>query len=306
MHHPRPHTRSNIGPTQRAFTLVEMMVVIGIIVILVSITLGVASAVVEGGRKRATEGVLRALDQTMDIYIDKKGEIPPALVAVPPSRLVGGGPLDGQTMYYPMIDGVVQIANGAPFLAIDSVGIYMFAAEQVPEIQSIVAGLDSKFVRRGQASAAPEIAGGAGGGANASSTQPLVEITSVLDAWGNPIRIVHPRFDSIIVGSGQFGSIGILPTTDASDGYFTASELPRLGGRYMPFRRIRRLAPTRDEWRNFDAATIAQNFSNRVGDSDGGACPSPRPYFYSAGPDGDPSTIDDNVYTVRPRFPEPE
>jgi type II secretory pathway pseudopilin PulG len=282
-----------------------MMVVIGIIVILVAITLGVANAVVEGGRKRATEGVLRALDQTMDIYIDKQGEIPPALVAVPPSRLVGGGPLDGQTMYYPLIDGVVQVGNGTPYLAIDSVGIYMFAAEQVPEIQSIVAGLDPRFVVRAQGSAAPE-RGGGGGGPGASNTQPLVELTSVLDAWGNPVRVVHPRFDSIIVGSGQFGSIGILPTTDASDGYFTASELPRLGGRYLPFRRIRRLAPTEAEWRDFDETTIDRNFANGVGDSDGGACPSPRPYFYSAGPDGDPSTIADNVYTTRPRFPEPE
>ncbi len=296
------HTRLS-RPARRAFTLVEMMVVIGVIVILVTITLGVANAVVEGGRKRATEGVLRAMDQTMDIYIDKRGEIPPALVAVPPNRLVGGGPLDGQTMYYPLIDGVVQVGNGTPFLAIDSVGIYMFEAEQVPEIQSIVAGLDSRFVVRAQASAAPERGGG---GAGAGSTQPLVELTSVLDAWGNPIRIVHPRFDSIITGSGPFGSIGILPTTDASDGYFTASELPRLGGRYLPFRRIRRLAPTEAEWRDFDQTTIDRNFANGVGDSDGGACPSPRPYFYSAGPDGDPSTIDDNVYTTRPRFPEPE
>ena len=301
-----PHTRPSRPPHARsAFTLVEMMVVIAVIVILVSITLGVASAVVEGGRKRATEGVLRGLDQTMDIYIDKNWDIPPALVAVPPSRLVGGGPVEGQTMYYPLIYGVVQVGNGTPYLAIDSVGIYMFAAEQVPEIQSIVAGLDSRFVIRAQAGAAQERWGG-GGGPTASNTQPLVELTSIRDALGNPIRIVHPRFDSTIVGNGQFGSIGILPTTDASDGFFTASELPRLAGRYMPFRRIRRLAPTPEEWRGFDQATIAQNFANGVGDSDGGACPSPRPYFYSAGPDGDPSTIDDNVYTTRPRFPEPE
>jgi prepilin-type N-terminal cleavage/methylation domain-containing protein len=301
-----PHTRP-FRPlhARSAFTLVEMMVVIAVIVILVSITLGVASAVVEGGRKRATEGVLRGLDQTMDIYIDKNGEIPPALVAVPPSRLVGGGPVEGQTMYYPLIDGVVQVGNGTPYLAIDSVGIYMFAAEQVPEIQSIVAGLDSRFVIRAQAGAAQE-RGGGGGGPTASNTQPLVELTSIRDAWGNPIRIVHPRFDSNILGNGQFGSIGILPTTDASDGFFTASELPRQAGRYMPFRRIRRLAPTPEEWRGFDQTTIARNFANGVGDADGGACPSPRPYFYSAGPDGDPSTIDDNVYTTRPRFPEPE
>ncbi len=297
-----PHTRPTRSP--RAFTLVEMMVVIGIIVILVTIVLGVGNAVVEGGRKRATEGVLRALDQTMDMYIDRRGIIPPAVVVVPPSRLVDGGPREGLIMYYPLIDGVVQIGPGAPSLAIDSVGMYMIEAEQIPEIQSIVAGLDPRFVRRVQYP--PEMERGGGGGAAAFDTMPKVELTSILDAWGNPIRIVHPRFDSIIVGDGQFGSIGLRP--QSPDGYITLNELPGVTNvnQQMPFRRIRRLAPTREEWRNFDQATIAQNFANGVGDSDGGSCPSPRPYFYSAGPDGDPSTIDDNVYTTRPRFPEPE
>lgn len=303
-----PHTRLT-HPPARAFTLVELMVVIGIIVILVTIVLGVGNAVVEGGRKRATEGVLRALDQTMEIYISERGVIPPAVVAVPPGRLVGGGMLEGLTMYYPLIDGVVQVDPGSPSLAFDSVGMYMIEAEQIPEIQSMVAGLDPKFVRRGQYP--PEgqrVSGGGGGQPAPSSTQTVVELTSILDAWGNPIRIVHPRFDSIIVGNGQFGSIGIRPHPGNLDGdfYLTANELHGGTHRNLPFRRIRRLAPTREEWRNFDQATISSNFANGVGDSDGGACPSPRPYFYSAGPDGDPSTIEDNVYTVRPRFPEPE
>jgi hypothetical protein len=36
-------------------------------------------------------------------------------------------------------------------------------------------------------------------------------------------------------------------------------------------------------------------------DADGGLTTN-RPYFYSAGPDGDPSTIEDNVYTVQPQI----
>ena len=33
-----------------------------------------------------------------------------------------------------------------------------------------------------------------------------------------------------------------------------------------------------------------------VPDSDGGITSGNRPYFYSAGPDGNPATLDDNVY----------
>lgn len=290
-----PQTRR----VRTAFTLVEMLVVVGIIAILVAITLGVASAVVEGGRKRTTEGLIRALDQTLDIYIDQRGQIPPALIAVPPNRLVGGGILEGQAMYYPLIDGVVQIGNGAPFQTFDSVGVYMFAAEEIPEVQSILSGLDQRFVQRVRTS------GTVAGSGDAQSSQADIEFTTIRDAWGNPIRMVHPRFDGVIKGDGQFGSIGILPTTDSSDGFFTASELPAQARRYLPFRRIRRLAPDRETWRGLTPQQIAQNFSNGVGDSDGGICPTPRPYFYSAGPDGDPSTIDDNVYITRPRFAEP-
>lgn len=297
-HSPRTSPRPSRRPARPAFTLVEMLVVVGIVVILVTITLGVGRSVVEGGRKRATEGVLRALDQTLDIYIEQKGEIPPALVPVPPSRLVGGGPIQGQTMYYPMIDGVVQTANGAPLMAHDSVGVYMIAAEQVPEIQSLITGIDQRFVQH-RLSGAEIVRSGGGNTPDASSTRTEIEMTSFIDAWGNPIRIVHPRFDGTF-SSGQFGTLGIMPTDDGSDGYFTRDELPM--NRFMPIRRIRRLAPTREQWAQYSQATIDQEFVGRAGDADGGVCPSPRPYFYSAGPDGDPATTEDNVYTVRPRF----
>ena len=34
--------------------------------------------------------------------------------------------------------------------------------------------------------------------------------------------------------------------------------------------------------------------TGQTADSDGGVCPGGQPYFYSAGPDGDPSTVEDN------------
>jgi prepilin-type N-terminal cleavage/methylation domain-containing protein len=52
-----------------------------------------------------------------------------------------------------------------------------------------------------------------------------------------------------------------------------------------------------------------QNFTRRVtsgtvvGNADGGQCSTSTPYFYSAGPDGNPSTREDNVYSKVPNFP---
>ena len=78
-------------PSRRsAFTLVELLVVIGIIGVLVAIVIGVAASVAEGGRARATEGVLRALDQSLDIYVEQRGGIPSALYAMSCTNLVKG------------------------------------------------------------------------------------------------------------------------------------------------------------------------------------------------------------------------
>lgn len=274
----------------RAFTLVELLVVIGIIAILITITLGVAGAVVDGGRKRATEGALRALDQTLDLYIDAKGEIPPALVEVP----VGGGPLTGQSLFFPLFDGLGK-GNGSEFSLINSVGLYLVAARDVTGIQDIIAGLDQKFVQTVRSIGQPDQG-------QAQSTQAQIELLSVLDGWGNPIRMVHPRFDGVVKGSGDLGTVNLLLWGDNSDGYFAPTELPPPANRYLAFRQVRRVAPDRETWRSYSAEDIAENFVGGVGDADGGICPSPRPYFYSCGPDGDPATIEDNVYTTTPRF----
>jgi hypothetical protein len=46
-------------------------------------------------------------------------------------------------------------------------------------------------------------------------------------------------------------------------------------------------------------------FGGGRGQADEGLCPGNRPYFYSAGPDGDPGTRGDNIYleTARPTYP---
>jgi prepilin-type N-terminal cleavage/methylation domain-containing protein len=94
--------------------------------------------------------------------------------------------------------------------------------------------------------------------------------TRILDVWGNPIRYVHPRFGGIR-GEGTNLSdqvtevLGLDASTDLLYRYFSRDPVNKK-------------------------------------DADGGSPVGRRPYFYSAGADGDPSTIDDNIYLNRPNF----
>lgn len=283
----------------RAFTLVELMVVIAIIALLVTLTLGVASSVAEAGRKRATEGVLRALDQTLDIYIESRGQNPPAWVqvTVPDS---GGPNLGDNIRYLPIADAVGRRSGAtSPFEPLYSAAFYLAEAERLPAVQSVINNIDARFVRVVRI-------GDVDQSGDIQQATDVLELRNVVDAWGNHIRMVHPRFDGTIRGTGEFETVGLLRLQD--NPYVSYAELgagnPSQVQNRMVYRQIRRIAPGRDQWRQYTPQQIEQEFFNNAGDADGGICPSPRPYFYSAGPDGDPSTIDDNVYLTRPRFPE--
>ncbi len=95
-----------------------------------------------------------------------------------------------------------------------------------------------------------------------------------IDAWGNAIRFVHPAFDGVIKSD---------PT--ANPGSAVLLDSPQ-----FPQRKLT------EPW----AITMIRR--NNVSDSDGGRCVGKRPYFYSAGEDGDASTNADNIYTTPPTF----
>lgn len=275
------------APRTRAFTLIELLVAITIIVILVAITIGVGASVANSGRKSSTLAALQVLDQTLDKYIEAKGTIPPALAEVPPGKMPSGTFAGRESGFYPVVDGVSD-ADGT---LINSVGLYLETAQEVPGIQDILAGLDQQYLRPFR----PTVTTRGSQGQTSVEAQP--ELLTVFDAWGNPIRMVHPRFDSLItktqrsVGDPGRGVNVIAP----ANGFFVTAELPTDTNRRVIIKSVRRNALTKEDY--LDDPEL-------VGDSDGGICPSPRPYFYSAGPDGDPSTIEDNIYTTRPRFAE--
>jgi len=289
---------------ERAFSLIELIVVISIIALLSAITIGVGASMADAGRQRATEGVLNVLDQTLINYIDSSGSLPPALVKIEPASLneevrdiVG----DGKPAYYPVVDGRFDVAipdtDPERHYEINTIGLYLKSIESGVDLDGLLSQIDNKFIKTHDL---PD------------DLQP--GMLTIFDAWGNPIRYVHPKFDGIIEDStgpfdrrelgepGEF--LDILDSTDGGPGFFTAEHLPSDRSE-LPFdatgiRRNRILLIDQEE------AKLDPGLDSPVEtDSDGGSCPAQRPYFYSAGPDGDPATIEDNVYTTMPTFMNP-
>lgn len=278
MHRPMLTTRSSFhssvkagGGRRTGFTLVELLVTIGIIGLLVSIVLAVGVAVAGTGKQRATEQVLRSLDLVLESYVAETGGIPGPTEPFPD----GGDPTNPlQTVVQPVADARL----GTTDEMINSVGWFMLQCRNSPSAEAKLKGLDSRFVKEWDATVGtPSVP---------ALDQP--RIATVFDAWGNAIRYVHPAFDGLIHGPDYSG--GNVTPGGAASAVRTEDVIgPPPQNRVYGFTSIRR--------NNRKVGTQA------TGDSDGGMCQSETPYFYSAGPDGDPATVEDNVYTTRPIFP---
>jgi prepilin-type N-terminal cleavage/methylation domain-containing protein len=282
------HATSN----RRGFTLIELLVVIGIIAILIGITFAVGRSVVEGSKKNATEDTLRVLDTALQAYIQARGENPPFAVDFPdpadtnpaaPRGLVVLLAFDGTNMDDPRLR------------TINSVGVFLYAAQQVPEAKAVLDKLSAKqLISLDVDGLPPPNAVG-----NPYGEQP--ELPTALDAWGRPIRFVHPKGDGLVIGQAtQTGSAyDAVRPVEAWLG--TPLSIPGEIDRRYIYADVRRS----------DRGTVP----NQSGDGDGGKAAGSRPYFYSAGEDGrvgyalvDGAWVNynaDNVYLSQPTFTKP-
>lgn len=231
----------------RGFTLVELLVVIAIIGILVTLGLAVASRVASGGKQRATENLLKTLDQALSEYINAKEGKAPAYFK------------DERGVEFPMIDARAQSGTAVE----PSLALFLAEATRVASVQAIITGLDPQFVESVDLVTA--------NGLTPSLIRNALRTVTVKDAWGRPIRFVHPAFH----------------------------------GGYGPSSRAAGRAPRTFQVAGVDTVfvRVAEPAGGAAGDADEGLCVNNRPYFYSAGADGNPGTRDDNVYTTRPTFP---
>ncbi len=274
------------GPTRTAgFTLIELLIVVAIIGILTSIVLVAGARVRDVGRVRATEGVLRTLDQTLTNWMASRDTIPPSDYR------------DERGYLYPMIDArsMDAAARTSPDPTITtqdwefrrpaepSTQIYAALLQRddpasakmldtvldsFKHVDPVVTALDTAF------------------GAMRHLDEP-VQAPVILDAWGQPIRFVHPKYH---------GGYGDTYITGSSTTYQALTR---------PLLRLSLVNRTFDYRRSaqpFDPLS-AQSTSLYRGDADEGLCVNNRPYFYSGGLDLNPGTRGDNINSQRPNYP---
>jgi len=258
----------NRGELRRGFTLIELLIVVGIIGLLVATTLLVGGAAVRGAKRNATEDTLRVLDAALEQYIASEDGIPPALVQDPrQGRDIFLLPVaDVRSMTDNEAAGNGQLP-GNPM--IDSVGLFLLQANAVPDAKKALDQLPQKFVRQ----------------QTRTVTALPLTITSAFDAWGEQIRYVHPQFSGRITNATAINSVELLGPAPTGKQYGVGD--------------VRR----NNVYTGSDSENRTATALQQVADGDGGKCIGGRPYFYSAGPDKDPSTIDDNVYLIVPPVP---
>lgn len=281
---------------RRGFTIIELLIVIAILATLVALTMAVGGAVLEGARKRQTMASLQIMDSSLSSYIAERDDIPPPLMGVPRDA----AKREARRRVIPVIDGSTR--QGKELIRpINAGAMFMYQASEIASIKIAFEGLDSKLVQRYNIDEAPV--------ANIRRGQPIdqdleqPELPTMFDAWGNPIRYVHPAFDGIILrgDTRRIGEAGMqvwLLDDGNKFGWDLGGPAHEFGWLFHKVRRNKLVAEDYAKW--------ADDREPLIGDGDGGICISDRPYFYSSGPDGDPSTTDDNVYTQPPRFVEPE
>lgn len=265
----------NSRAARRAFTLLELMVVIAIIVVLMTLVLSIGAAVTGSSRKANTENAIRVLDSLLTGYEADAGGPPSPFVADPrdSSRLFPVADARNMNLQDDLPTGQYTRAGNQ---MINSAGLFILQVSETQGAQGALEGLDSAVLRTWTPHRAD----------NLNNPAAIPEMPTLFDGWGNPLRYVHPAF-------------GGLHPEDRNQAGQSVQVTSILGnapaGREFAITQIRR--NNRNTAQNPESA---EDFA----DSDGGRPRTGRPYFYSAGPSGDPSNTDDNVYSSRPYFSE--
>jgi len=76
MTHARAHNQSP-RRAARAFTVIELVVVLGVVAVLIGLIIGVGPRVVDNQRAQATRTVIGALDRMLDEYMQDNAGRPP-------------------------------------------------------------------------------------------------------------------------------------------------------------------------------------------------------------------------------------
>lgn len=282
----RVRTARTIPADRRhGFTLIELLVVIGLIALLIAIVTVVGARVVTSSKATLASDTIRTLDVVYAAYVADRDLRPDPGVADPRNP----------AYTLPIADARNMSASGRTI--INSIGLFIHQMEREGQpIQQTIAGLNPRLVTLYSADAGAPVVE-----PNPDPPAELPQLRTILDPWGNPFRYVHPAFhgglyDATFNAAERRGNYADPPDPNKPfDVRIVLTEIPQSA---LPIRQIRR---------NSGEPTPNEPTGTTAPDSDGGYCPrnGGQAYFYSAGPDGDPSTRSDNVYveSSRPTFP---
>lgn len=216
--------------THNAFSLVELLVVIGIIIILATITIGLGPRLVESRREAAAEQLLSTLDRAVEEFTvsarrsTTRGDeahiafwerIPESSAEVEALRRRFGDHPQAR----------VNAQGGDRYLRRPDAAIFIRQARGVGAVDDIIAGLPERYVSILYGRAASSGPGGPDDLGGALGDPPSA--ISILDPWKNPILFVHPDNP---VAQRLFGRcVGNRPyfVSAGSDGvYGLAADLP--------------------------------------------------------------------------------
>jgi len=239
-------------PSRRAFTLLELLVVITILLVLIGLFIGAGVAITGNQKKSQTRGVLEALNRALDEYmIANANNIPPfvreAYACVPG----GDGP------YGSRVDGSHIVPDSTYMMDTDSMpqrpdaSVFIRQARGIGAVDSILSQLPSQFLI---VTAIPEDLVSAG--ANCPIGNLTNSAPSVVDAWA------VDDWQGLQGDSGGVNADTAWPILEQSLIYYV----------HPNNRRDRSAASSLEEYA--DAQELY------------GSCVNGRPYFFSAGPDG--------------------
>ncbi len=323
------HTHAALG-LARAFTLIELLVVTGVILILAGITFALAGRINASAKARATENVIRGLEQVLAEYQIQKGAVPAFVTATagevldqrrppPPATSVALDAVEAAVpLTFPLIDGRVREGDPGRSFLMDAdrqrydrdldppqpaAALFLLEASRYTAVDALLKSMGTTYVDKsvhsawGWVNASADITQFYLPPAGTTMGQRRAYLTTVRDAWGRPIRFAHPAFQG---GSGDYydtaAAAFVARTRLTVRGPVGAQEVV-IDRSYQPYNLS--TSPATD-WSGRSVAA-----SNPTGDGDEGRLPSGRAYFYSAGPNGNPGARRTNVYVdgARPEFP---
>lgn len=168
----------------RAFTIVELLVVIGIIAILVTIVFGVAAGVRNSANRQLTETALAGLESMLEEYIGDTGRIPAI-----PKRFLHYRQNDFEDFYrFPR-----EPLTGPDEERIFGVAAFLRQARGIGSVDTILGGLPERLVvRRGAIEAYIGPAGVADFEGTGFEQEDERRAPTILDGWGHEIYYLHP------------------------------------------------------------------------------------------------------------------